>query len=79
MAMRNGIKVTIWVGFIHIHIEGDNKILIQVVIGHIQIPWEIQVLVQDINTYFQLCNNIVITNIFREGNGGANWLDRYDL
>ena len=46
------------VGFTDIHIEGDNKILIQAVQDHIQVSWEIQVLIQDIHTYSQLCNNV---------------------
>ena len=50
------------VGFTDIHIEGDNKILIQAVQGHIQVSWEIQVLIQDIHTYSQLCNNVHMFN-----------------
>ena len=34
--MRNGIGVAVQVGHTNIHIEGNNKILIQVVEGHIQ-------------------------------------------
>ena len=43
--MRNGIKEAVQAGFTHIQVEGDNNILIQAVQGHIQHPWEIQVLV----------------------------------
>ena len=63
--MRNGIKTVTQAGFTHIHIEGDNKTLIQ---GHIQSPWEIQVLVQIITAYIKLCNRVLIHHIFREEN-----------
>ena len=66
--MRSGINAVIQVGFTHIHIEGKNKILFQAVLGHIRTPWKIQVLVHDINTYFQFCNNVTIIHICREGN-----------
>ena len=58
-AMRNGIKATIQAGFTHIYIEGDNKTLIQAVQGYISSSWEIQVLVQDILAYIQLCNKFL--------------------
>ena len=70
--MRDGIKDAIQAGFTDIHIEGDNRTLIQAVRGRIQTPWEIQVLVQDIYTYIQLCNNIRITHIFRQENSAAD-------
>jgi len=63
--MRNGIKVAK-------HAEGDNRTLNQAIQGRIQTPWEIQVLVQDIHTYIQLCNNIRITHIFRQENSAAD-------
>jgi len=50
--MEHGIKATVQARFINIHIEWNNNILIQVVQGRIQTPWEIQVLVQDIHYYF---------------------------
>jgi len=43
IAMRKGIRAAVQAGFTKIHIEEDNKILIQAVQGHIQMPWEIQV------------------------------------
>ena len=66
--MRNGIKVAVQTDFTDIHIGGDNKIITQVVQGHIQASWDIQVLIQDIHTYIQLCNNVYIAGIFKEGN-----------
>ena len=66
--MRNEIRAVVQVGFTKIHIEGDNKILIQVVQGRIQASWEVQVFVQDILSYFQSCNHVIISHIFRQGN-----------
>ena len=65
IAMRNGLKAIVQAGFIDVHIEGDNKILMQAVQGHIQVSREIQVLLQDISSYLQLCNQVFITNVFR--------------
>jgi len=39
--IRNGINAAVQAGYTDIHIEGDNKILIQVVQGYIQAPWEL--------------------------------------
>ena len=49
-AMRNSIKAAIQAGFTDIHIEGNNKILIQALQGHIQASWKIQVLIYDVHT-----------------------------
>ena len=54
--IRNEIRNAVQVGYTDMPIEGDNKILIQVVLDHIQVSWEIQVLIQDIYSYFQSCN-----------------------
>jgi len=41
--IRNESRVAVQASFMNIHIERDNKILIQPVQGHNQTPWEIQV------------------------------------
>ena len=79
VAMRNGIKAALQAGFTDIHIEGDNKTLIQAVQGHIQVPWEIQVLIQDIHTYIQLCNKVLITHVLRQENCAIDLLTKYGL
>ena len=65
-AMRNGLQVGVRTGYPNIHIEWDNKVLIHAVQRWIHRPWEIQILVQDILAYVQLCNKIYIHHIFRE-------------
>ena len=39
--LRDGLRLTIQVGFKHIAIEGDNKIMIQALKENIQILWKI--------------------------------------
>jgi len=70
--MRNGLRAVVKAGFTNIHIEGNNKTLIQAVQGRIQHPGEIQVLVQDILFYLQKCNHVLVQHIFREGNRVAD-------
>jgi len=52
-------------GFINIHIEGKVQ-------GHFQTLREIQVLVQDIYSYLQSCNHVIVSYTFREGNYAAD-------
>ena len=67
------------VRFKNIHVEGDNKILIQAIKDQIAAPWQIQTLLQDIKTYLQECNSVIITHIFREENSAADWLTKRGL
>uniref|UniRef100_A0A7C9DB70 RNase H type-1 domain-containing protein n=1 Tax=Opuntia streptacantha TaxID=393608 RepID=A0A7C9DB70_OPUST len=77
--MRNGIKAAVHSGFQNIHVEGDNKTLIQALTDRIDVPWLIHTLVQDIKLYLQQCNNVIITHIFREGNHAADWVAKQGL
>ena len=61
------------------HIEGVNKIFIQAVQGHIQASWEIQVLIHDLYSYFQSCNQVIVDHVFKEGNRATNWLAKLEL
>ena len=47
--------------------------------GEFQIPWEIQVLFQDITTYLSKFNNVIINHIFRQGNTSADWVAKFGL
>ena len=38
-AMQNGVRATLQAGFKNIHVEGDNKILIQAFKDQIEAPW----------------------------------------
>ena len=77
--MRNGLRAAIHAGYTNIHLEGDNQVLIQAVQGRVQVPWEIQTLVEDILAYFQLCNHVSVSHIFGEGNRATNWLEKFYL
>jgi len=70
--MRNGLRATVHAGFTNIYLKGDNQILIQAVQGRNQVPWEIQSLVENILTYFQMCNHVKVNHIFKEGNRAAD-------
>ena len=78
-AMQNGIKAAIQAGFTDIQIEGDNRILMQAVQRKIQVPWKIQVLVQDITTFLDSFNKVIINYIFIQGNSVANWMAKFGL
>ena len=77
--MRNGIQSGVQAGYIDIQIEGENRVLIQAVQGRIHTPWEIQILVQDIATFFTRCNTVITNHIYREGNRVVDWLAKYGL
>jgi len=78
-AMRNGLGAAVHASYTNIHLEGDNQILIQAVQRRIQVPWEIQTLVEDILAYFQIYNHVSVYHIFREGNRATEWLAKYGL
>jgi len=79
IVMRNRIKAVVQAGFANIHTNGDNKTLIQAVQCCIKAPWEIQVLIQGIIIYIQLCNKVFIDHIFRQGNCVSDWLVKFGL
>jgi len=57
--MKNSIEIAMQKGFSDINIEENNKILIQTFQNHIQTPWEIQILIQDIYTCVQHGDNVL--------------------
>ena len=77
--MRDGVLAAAKAGFTNINIKGDNRILIQAIKGQVHVPWEIQVLVQDIHSFLQGFTNFVIHHIFRHGNSTSDWLAKYGL
>jgi len=77
--MRNRIKAAVQAGFTDIHIKGNNRILIQAVQRKVQVPWEIQVLVQDITTFLNRFNKVIINHIFRQGHSTTDWLAKFGL
>jgi len=48
-AMRDRIHAALAAGYHHILVEGDNKVVIHAIQGHIHIPWQIQILICDIS------------------------------
>jgi len=47
--MCDGIQAALPAGYHRILVEGDNKAVIEVIQGHIYIPWQIQTLIRDIS------------------------------
>jgi len=76
--MWNGLQAAVQADYTDIQIEGDNKILIKAIQERIQPPWEIQILIQDILAYIQLCNKIFIHHIFGQDNHVADWVAKFD-
>ena len=46
--MRDGIQAALAAGYHNLLIEGDNRVVIQAIQGHIHIHWQIQTLIRDI-------------------------------
>ena len=78
-ALRNGLHAAVDAGFCRILIESDSQILIQAILGVIQPPWEIQVLIHDIKQFIQSCIQVEVAHIFREANRAADWLAKLGL
>jgi len=72
--LRDGLKAALDAGMMYLHIEGDNRMVIQFVKGEIHIPWRIQMLVHDIQTMLSSFTSLTIQHVFREGNIAANWI-----
>jgi len=78
-ALRNGLHAAVDAGLCRILIESDSQILVQAILGVIQPPWEIQVLLHDINHFIQSCIHVEVSHIFREANRAADWLAKLGL
>jgi len=45
----------------------------------VQIPWKIQMSVEDIKIYLSSCSQVFIQHVFREANHVANWIAKFGL
>ena len=75
--MRDGIKAAVDLGFKHIIVKGDNKFLIQSIIGKVKILWEIQTIIDDIRLFIERQVSISFYHIFLESNMVADWMAKY--
>jgi len=75
--MKNEVKTTNEVGHTHIQIEGDNKTLIKALQRKIQIPCEIQTLIEGTTFYLQSCIKVNVVHTFREGDCPADSLAQF--
>lgn len=78
-AVRNGVRTAVHAGCRSIVLEYYNQVLIKARRGGVQIPWEIQTLVEDTNIYLNSCNRVYIQHIFKGGNRATEWLARFGL
>ena len=72
--LRDGLKAALDAGMMYLHIEGDNRMVIQAIKGKIHIPWRIQMLVHDSRTMLSSFTSPTIQHIFHEGNMATDWI-----
>jgi len=76
-AMRDGIRTALQAGFRRLEVEGDNQIVIKAVLKHIQAPWQIATIIEDIWNMVADCEIVLFRHIYREGNMAADWMAKY--
>ena len=59
-------------GFTHIHLEGDNCIVIDAVQGLGRDIWEIDIIVADIRNVLACLQEVLISHVYREANSAAD-------
>jgi len=76
-AMRDGIRTALQAGYRRLEVEGDNQIVIKAVLKHIQAPWQIAPILEDIWNMVAGCETVLFRHIYREGNMAADWMAKY--
>ena len=64
-------------GFQRLEVEGDNQIVIKAVRKHIQAPWQIATIIEDIWNMVAGCETVIFRHIYREGNMAADWMAKH--
>jgi len=62
--MRQGVYQAFQYGLKNIVIEGDNKIIIQVMWGEINIPWLLHTLIQNMQLLLRQVTEIQVLHIY---------------
>ena len=65
-AMRDGIQSTLVAGYRNLLVEGDNKVVIQAIQGHIHISWQIHTLLRDIHNMIPPYVHCLFQHIYRD-------------
>jgi len=60
-----------------ISIEGDNLVVIQALKGHLQVPWQIAIILEDVHACFMHGSRVTINYTYREVNMAADWLLKF--
>lgn len=76
-ALCDGLKAAVDAEFRHIHVEGDNRIPIQVFQGPANISRQVHSLVLDICCFISSFSRISLQHIFCESNMITYWIAQY--
>lgn len=74
--LRNGVRMTVQLDIKNIIIEGDIKIIIDTFRGISSVPWQVQLLIQDVREYLKQFHEVQIQHVYREANRAADFLSR---
>jgi len=66
--MRNRVCATVQSGYCLVVLASDNQVFIQALKGKVQVPREIQTLVEDTKAYHAYCNQVQVCHIFKKKN-----------
>jgi len=72
MALLWGLKLVINVGWENVEIEGDLKMIIEIVKGNMKEGWVIKGVIEEIRPLLIILKRFEIQHIFREDNGVAD-------
>ena len=72
--LQKGILLALQEGISTLHIEGDNLLVINSVLGLCSIPWQITPLIHDIRALLRSFSSWTIKHIYREANQAADWV-----
>ena len=73
-ALQKGLLLAIQQGVTSLHIEGDNLLVINAVLGKCSVPWQIDHLVRDIRAILGSFSSWTLQHIYREANQEADWV-----
>ncbi|XP_057843413.1 uncharacterized protein LOC131052802 [Cryptomeria japonica] len=72
MALLWGMKLAIAIGIRQIEIEGDSKIIVEVVSGRTATGWKVEAILRDVRMLLANLDSFTICHIYREENAAAN-------
>ncbi len=79
MALYWDLKFVLSVGWQDVQVEGDSKVIIEIVKGNMQEGWTIKSIINDIKNLLATINRFDLNHIFWEGNSMADGMTVVDL